>query len=99
VTRETIDDRWQTLVIGPDGHGRAGSSELYERLTGAVAELAVRMVHGIRDEGREEDSLITLTCRVGEWVEEEVKAFAMEIETGRRVTVDRGRVPDAARSR
>jgi hypothetical protein len=32
-------------------------------------------------------------------VEEEVKAFAMEIETGRRVTVDRGRVPDAARSR
>ena len=98
VTRETIDDRWLTLVTGPDQHGGQGTSEVYERLTGAVAELAVRMVHGLRDNGREDDSLITLTFRVEQLVESEIKTFAMEIETERRVRFDQGRSLDAVRS-
>lgn len=99
VTRETIDDRWLTLITGPDGHGREGTSEVYDRLTSAVAELAVRMVHGLRDSGQEDDSLIALTYRVEQFVEQEVKDFAMEIETERRARIDAGRVLDAARSR
>jgi hypothetical protein len=96
VTRETIDDRWLTLITGPDGHGREGTSEVYDRLTGTVAELAVRMVHGLRDSGQEDDDLIALTYRVEQFVEEQVKDFAMEIETERRPRVDAGRVLDAA---
>jgi hypothetical protein len=99
VTRESIDDRWLTLITGPDGHGREGTSEVYERLTGAVAELAVRMVHGLRDSSNEDDSLITLTYRVEQFVEEQVKDFAMEIETERRARIDVGSVLDAAHSR
>lgn len=98
LTRETIDDRWLTLITGPDGHGREGTSEVYDRLTGAVAELAVRMVHGLRDSGNEDDSLMTLTYRVEQFVEQEVKDFAMEVETERRVRIDAGRVLDAAHS-
>ena len=98
VTRETIDDRWLTLITGPDGHGREGTSEVYDRLTGAVAELAIRMVHGLRESGQEDDSLITLTYRVEQLVEEQVKGFAMEIETERRARMDAGRVLDAAHS-
>lgn len=98
VTRETIDDRWLTLITGPDAQGREGTSEVYDRLTGAVAELAVRMVHGLRDSGNEGDSLMTLTYRVEQFVEQEVKDFAMEVETERRVKIDAGRVLDAAHS-
>lgn len=96
VTRETIDDRWLTLITGPTEQGREGTSEVYDRLTTAVAELAVRMVHGLRDSGNEEDGLITLTCRVEWFVEQEVKDFAMEVETERRAKVVADRVPDTA---
>ena len=96
VTHETIDDRWLTLITGPDGQGREGTSELYDRFTVAVAELAVRMVHGLRDCGREDDHLIALTYRVEQFVEEQVKDFAMEIETKRRPRIDAGRVLDPA---
>jgi hypothetical protein len=99
VTRETIDDRWLTLITGPAEHGREGTSDVYERLTGAVAELAVRMVHGLRDSGHEDDSLITLTYRVEQFVEQQVKDFAMEVETERRARIDAGSVLDAAHSR
>ena len=99
VRRETIDDRWLTLITGPDQHGREGTSEVYDRLTSAVAELAVRMVHGLRDSDQEDDRLIALTYRMEQFVEQEVKAFAMEVETGRRARIDAGRVPDAAHSR
>ena len=98
VTRETIDDRWLTLITGPDGHGREGTSEVYDRLTGAVAELAVRMVHGLRDGGHEADRLIALTYRVEQLVEEQVKDFAMEIETERPARIETGRVLDVAHS-
>lgn len=99
VTRETIDDRWLTLITGPDQHGREGTSEVYDRLTSAVAELAVRTVHGLRDSGHEEDSLIALTYRVEKFVEQEVKDFAMEVVTERRARIDASRVLDAAHSR
>jgi hypothetical protein len=99
VTRETIDDRWLTLITGPDEHGREGTSEVCDRLTTAVAELAVRMVHGLRDSGHEDDSLIALTYRVELLVEQEVKDFAMEVETERRAKIEGGRVLDAAHSR
>lgn len=99
VTRETIDDRWLTLITGPDGHGREGTSEVYDRLTSAVAELAVRMVHGLGDSGHEDDSLIALVYRVEQSVEHEVKDFAMKVETGRRARIDAGRLLDAAHSR
>ena len=82
-TRETIDDRWLTLIIGPDGQGREGSSEVYERLTGAVAELAIRMVHGLRDTDEADDSLVALTYRVEQFVEVAVKDFAVDVETKR----------------
>lgn len=95
-TRETIDDRWLTLITGPDGQGREGTSEVYDRLTGAVAELAVRMVHGLRDSGQEVNDMIALTQRVEQFVEEQVKDFAMEIETERRPRIDEGRVLDHA---
>jgi hypothetical protein len=85
VTREIIDDRWRTLIIGPDGQGREGTSELYDRLTASVAELAVRMVHGLRDDGHETESLIGLTFRVEQLVERAVKEYAFEIETNRLV--------------
>jgi hypothetical protein len=98
VTRETIDDRWLTLITGPDEHGRAGTSEVYDRLTGAVAELSVRMVHGVRDGPSEEDSLIALTYRVEQFVEHQVKDFAMDVETQRRTRIDAGRLLDAAHS-
>ena len=98
VSRETIDDRWLTLITGPDGHGREGSSDVYDRLTGAVAELAVRMVHGLRASGYEDDRLITLTCRVEQLVEDYVKDFAVEIETERRARIEAGRALDAPRS-
>jgi hypothetical protein len=99
VTRETIDDRWLTLITGPAEHGREGTSEVYDRLTSAVAELAVRMVHGLRDSGHEDDRLIALTYRVEQFVEQGVKDFAMEVETERRARIDAGRVLDAAHSR
>lgn len=99
VPRETIDDRWLTLITGPDGHGREGTSEVYDRLTSAVAELAIRMVHGLRDSGREDDSLIALTYRVEQFVEQEVKDFATVVETERRARIDAGRVVDVAHSR
>jgi hypothetical protein len=99
VTRETIDDRWLTLITGPDEQGREGTSEVYDRLTGAAAELAVRMVHGLRDSSHEEDSLIALTHRVERFVEHEVKDFAMEVEGDRRARIDAGRALDAAHSR
>jgi hypothetical protein len=99
VTRETIDDRWLTLITGPDGHGREGTSELYERLTGAVGELAVRMVHGLRDSGSEADRLIALIYRVEQLVEQEVKDFATKVETERPANIDASIVPDAAHSR
>jgi hypothetical protein len=99
VTRETIDDRWLTLITGPDEHGREGTSEVYDRLTGAVAELAVRIVHGLWDSGHEDDSLIALTHRVEQLVEHEVKDFAMEVESLRRARIDTGRAFDAAQSR
>jgi hypothetical protein len=83
VTRETIDDRWLTLIIGPDGQGREGTSEVYDRFTAAVAELAIRMVHGLREDDEADDSLIALTFRVEQFVEEAVKDFAVEIETKR----------------
>lgn len=99
VTRETIDDRWLTLITGPDEHGREGTSEVYDRLTSAIAELSVRMVHGLRESGHEDDSLIAFTCRVEQFVEHEVKGFAMELEIERRATIDAGRVLDAAHAR
>jgi hypothetical protein len=85
VTHETIDDRWLTLIIGPDGHGREGTSEVYERLTAAVAELAIRMVHGLRDSDEADDSLIALTFRVEQFVEQAVKEYAIEVEMMRLV--------------
>ncbi len=96
VTRETLDDRWLTLITGPDQRGREGTSEVYDRLTSAVAELALRMVHGLRDNGHEDESLVTLTYRVEQLVEREVKDFAMEVETKRQARIDAARVPDAA---
>jgi hypothetical protein len=89
VTRETIDDRWLTLTIGPAEQGREGSSDLHDRLTNAVAELAIRMVHGLRDTGQEDDQLIALTFRVEQFVERAVKDYAFEIETIRMVAADR----------
>ena len=83
VTRETIDDRWLTLIIGPDGQGREGSSEVYERLTASVAELAIRMVHGLRDTDEADDSLVALTFRVEQFVEVAIKDFAVDVETKR----------------
>jgi hypothetical protein len=83
VTRETIDDRWLTLIIGPDGQGREGSSEVYERLTAAVAELAIRMVHGLRDSDEADDGLAALTFHVEQFVEAAVKDFAADVETKR----------------
>jgi hypothetical protein len=88
VTRETIDDRWLTLIIGPDGQGREGTSEVYERFTTAVAELAIRMVHGLRDSDEADDSLVALTFRVEHFVEGAVKDFAVEIETKRESGTD-----------
>lgn len=99
VTPETLDDRWLTLITGPDQRGREGTSEVYDRFTSAVAELALRMVHGLSDSGHEDESLITLTYRVEQLVEREVKGFAMEIETKRRARIETVRVPDAAHSR
>jgi hypothetical protein len=99
VTPETLDDRWLTLITGPDQRGREGTSEVYDRLTSAVAELALRMVHGLSDNGHEDDRLIALTYRVEQLVEREVKHFAMEIETRRRARIESDRVPDAAHSR
>jgi hypothetical protein len=96
VTRETVDDRWLTLITGPDEHGRAGTSEVYDRLTSAVAELSVRMIHGVRDGANEEDNLIALTYHVEQFVEREVKDFAMAVETKRRATSDAGRSTLAA---
>jgi hypothetical protein len=83
VTRETIDDRWLTLIIGPDGQGREGTSEVYDRFTNAVAELAIRMVHGLRDSDDADDRLVDLTFRVERFLEEAVKDFAVEIEAKR----------------
>jgi hypothetical protein len=88
VTRETIDDRWLTLIIGPDGQGREGSSEVYERLTAAVAELAIRMVHGLRDTDEADDSLVALTFRIEQFVEAAVKDFAVAVETKRLAGTD-----------
>ena len=85
VTHETIDDRWLTLIIGPDGEGREGTSEVYERLTTALAELAIRMVHGLRDTDDADDGLITLTFRIEQFVEQAVKDYAIEIEMRRLV--------------
>jgi len=99
VTSETLDDRWRTLITGPDQRGREGTSEVYDRFTSAVAELALRMVHGLSDSGHEDESLITLTFRVEQLVEREVKDFAMEIETRRRARIVKDRVPDTAHSR
>lgn len=99
VTPETLDDRWLTLITGPDQRGREGTSEVYDRFTSAVAELALRMVHGLSDSGHEDESLITLTYRVEQLVEREVKGFAIEIETNRRAGIETVRVPDAAHSR
>ena len=99
VTPETLDDRWLTLITGPDQRGREGTSEVYDRLTTAVAELALRMVHGLSENGREDDSLIDLTYRVEQLVELEVKDFAMRIETDRRARLETDRVLDAAHSR
>ena len=89
VIRETIDDRWQTLTTGPDEQGREGSSELHDRLTNAVAELAIRMVHGLRDSDHEDEKMIALTFRVEQFVERAVKDYAIEIETTRMVAADR----------
>ncbi len=89
VTRETIDDRWHTLITGPDEQGREGSSDLHDRLTNGVAELAIRMVHGLRETGQEEEKMIAVTCRVQEFVEHAVKDYAFEIETSRMVAADR----------
>ena len=88
VTRETIDDRWLTLITGPDAQGREGSSELHDRLTNAVAELSIRMVHGLRDTGDESEKMIALTFRVEQFVERAVKDYAFDIETMRTVTAD-----------
>jgi hypothetical protein len=57
------------------------------------------MVHGLRESGHEDDSLIALTYRVELLVEQEVKDFAMEVETERRAKIEGGRVLDAAHSR
>jgi len=89
VTRETIDDRWQTLITGPDEQGREGSSDLHDRLTNAVAELAIRMVHGLRDTDQEDEKMIALTFRVDQFVERAVKDYAFDIETRRMVAADR----------
>ena len=99
VTPETLDDRWLTLITGPDQLGREGTSEVYDRFTSALAELAVRMVHGLSDNGIEDDSLIALTYRMEQLVEREVKDFAMAIETQRRATIETDRVSDAVHSR
>ena len=99
VSRETLEDRWLTLITGPDRRGREGTSEVYDRLTSAVAELALRMVHGLRDNGHEEERLIALTYRIEQLVEREVKDFAMEVETERLARMDAARFPDAAHSR
>lgn len=56
------------------------------------------MVHGLSDNGYEDESLITLTYRVEQLVEREVKDFAMDIETKRRARIVMERVPDAAHS-
>ena len=88
VTREIIDDRWKTLITGPDGHGREGTSELYDRLTSSVAELAIRMVHGLRETDEENDGLIALTYRVEQFVERSVKDYAVEVETMRSVEAE-----------
>jgi hypothetical protein len=98
VTPETLDDRWLTLITGPDQLGRQGTSEVYDRFTSAVAELAVRMVHGLSDNGIEDDLLIALAYRVDQLVEREVKDFAVVIETQRRATVETDRVADAVHS-
>jgi len=89
VTRETIDDRWLTLITGPDEQGREGSSDLHDRLTNAVAELSIRMVHGLRDTGEEGEKMIALTFRIEQYVERAVKDYAFDIETTRTVTADR----------
>jgi hypothetical protein len=99
ITAETLDDRWRTLITGPDQRGREGTSEVYDRFTSAVAELALRMVHGLSDNGDEDDTLVTLTYRVEQLVEREVKDFAMEVETRRRSRIRADRVPDPAHSR
>ena len=99
ITAETLDDRWRTLITGPDQRGREGTSEVYDRFTSAVAELALRMVHGLSDNGSEDETLVTLTYRVEQLVEREVKVFAMEVETRRRARIRAERVPDTAHSR
>jgi hypothetical protein len=99
VTEETIDDRWRTLITGPDQRGREGTSEVYDRFTSAVAELALRMVHGLSDNGSEDETLVTLTYRVEQLVEREVKDFAMEIETRRPVRTRAVSMPDPAHTR
>lgn len=90
VTTETIDDRWLTLIIGPDGEGREGTSEVYERLTAALAELAIRMVHGLRDTDEADDTLVALTFRVEHFVEQAVKDFAFDVETKRVAGTEQG---------
>jgi hypothetical protein len=41
------------------------------------------MVHGLRDSDDADDSLVALTFRIEQFVEEAVKDFAVEVETKR----------------
>jgi len=56
------------------------------------------MVHGLSDNGIEDDLLIALAYRVDQLVEREVKDFAVVIETQRRATIETDRVADAVHS-
>lgn len=85
VSRELIEDRWRTLTIGVDLHdGSEANSALWQRLDGSIRKLAGRMLHGVATDD-EYSQLCQLEARVHAFIEDEVLAFALSIETTRAI--------------
>jgi hypothetical protein len=81
---DILEDRWRTLTLDVMSRdASATTSGLYDRLSGAIRELAGRMVHGVGESGDEYDRLTDVEDALIAHVESEIMTFALRVELAR----------------
>jgi hypothetical protein len=81
-TRETLEDRLETLLTDVDAEGDEASSRLSRDIAESVRRLGGRMIHGAFWEF-EKDALEAFMVDFDKWLRERAIALALEVETDR----------------
>ena len=90
VSRETLEDRWSTLMYSVETvGGDPKHSDLNDRLFGAIREAAGRMIHGVQDvprdgsDPRDYDFFDEFTERLFQQIRDEMIGYAEQVEDDR----------------